>query len=180
MRRIGLFVFAAWLAACSRDVPSPAVETADASVAAPPEAAWLLSGSTDERFVRVAKHLRGFDVAMVETGYRYTELSWAGKDHNWDYASYQLAKIETAIGNGTERRPLRAPSARMLDAPIAQVKAAISKRDAASFDVAFTALTATCNACHQAERVPFVRIAPPSVRYSPVTAPFSGDGGGAP
>lgn len=137
----------------------------------PEDARWLLQGTTDERFVRAAAHLRGFDMAMVETGYRYGELYWAGRDRNWGYADYQLGKIETAVARGAERRPRRAASARMLDGTIASVRQAITARDGAAFDAAFEALTATCNACHHAERVPFMRVAPPTVRTTVVHAP---------
>ena len=138
------------------------------SVEVPPGAKWLLAGSQDERFVRVARHLRGFDMAMVETGYRYAELYWAGRDRNWGYAEYQLAKIETAITNGVERRPARAPSAQMLDGAILTVRQAIAAEDGVAMDAALEQLTATCNACHQVERVPFIHVAPPTVRLSPV------------
>jgi hypothetical protein len=61
-----------------------------------------------------------------------------------------------------------APS-RMASEPIARVRAAIAQRDAAALDDAFTALTATCNACHVAEKVAFIHVAPPTERHSPVT-----------
>lgn len=51
---------------------------------------------------------------MVETGYRYQELYWAGQDQNWEYADYQIEKIKIAIENGLERRPKRAKSAEHL------------------------------------------------------------------
>jgi hypothetical protein len=90
--------------ASSRQTPArPAPSTS-----APEHASWLLQGTTDERFIRVAQHLRGFDVAMVETGYRYAELYWAGQDQNWEYAKYQVDKVRTAIQNGVARRPRRA------------------------------------------------------------------------
>lgn len=89
------------------------------------DAAWL-SGTVNERFDAVARHLRGFDMAMVEVGYRYTELYWAGQDGNWPYATYQLDKIETAMANGLERRPKRAASAKMLAAGTGEVRAARS------------------------------------------------------
>jgi hypothetical protein len=130
---------------------------------------WL-QGTTDERFVQVARQLRGFDVAMVETGYRYGELYWAGKDRNWGYAEYQAEKIATAIENGLERRPKRAESARMLDGPLAEVRTAAQSQDPEAFDRAFDALTMTCNACHTAERVPFVVVREPTIRLSPVDA----------
>lgn len=131
--------------------------------------AWL-TGTTNQRFALVAKHLRGFDVAMVETGYRYVELYWAGADRNWDYAAYQVGKIRTTVANGVERRPLRAPSARMLDGSLDQVSTAIARRSPAAFAAAFTTLTATCNACHQVEHVPFVSVRVPTHRLSPVNA----------
>jgi hypothetical protein len=136
----------------------------------PEGAKWLLTGSQDERFVRVARHLRGFDMAMVETGYRYSELYWAGRDRNWGYAAYQLGKIETAVARGLERRPARTPSAQMLDGTIGSVRRAIEAEDGSAMDAALEQLTMTCNACHQAERVPFIRVAPPTVRLSPVDA----------
>lgn len=141
---------------------------------APPGTAWLSGGDTDARFRTVARHLRGFDVAMAETGYRYTELYWAGADRNWGYADYQLGKIETAIANGLERRPRRAASARMIDAPIAQTRSAIEARDAAAFDRAFEQLTATCNGCHRAEDVAFIRVVPPVTRLSAVRGAAAG------
>jgi cytochrome c556 len=122
----------------------------------------------DTRFALVAKHLRGFDMAMVEVGHRYAELYWASRDRNWEYAAYQLGKIETAVGNGIERRPRRAASARMLEGAVTRVREAIDGRDGPALDTAIATLTATCNACHRAERVAFIQVAPPAVRLSPV------------
>lgn len=162
MRHVA-FVVALAVAGCAE-------RTADRPAADEPPDTWL-RGTVDERFALVDKHLRGFDVAMVETGYRYGELSWAARDRNWEYAAYQLQKIETAIANGIERRPKRAASARIAEEPIARVRVAIEERDGAALDTAFTGLTETCNACHAAEKVGFVHVAPPTERHSPVTAP---------
>lgn len=135
---------------------------------APDGAEWLLAGSPDERFARVARHPRGFDMAMVETGIRYSELYWAGRDRNWGYAEYQLDKMETAVANGLERRPDRAPSAQMMDGAVRSVRRAIEAEDGAAIDSALEELTTSCNACHHAERVPFIYIGPPVDRQSPV------------
>lgn len=149
-----------------------AAEAAPTAAAPAPEPDWL-RGDVDTRFRLVAKHLRGFDMAMVEVGHRYVELYWAGRDRNWGYAEYQLGKIETAVANGVERRPKRAASAGMLDGPVAGMRTAIASEDSASFERAFTILTDTCNACHQAERVSFIHVRRPEARLSPVhgTAP---------
>lgn len=128
---------------------------------------WL-RGSLDERSAQIEKHLRGLDVAMVETGYRYGELFWAGSDQNWKFAGYQLGKIKLAVENGVERRPKRAESAKMLSASLDTVRLAIESQDKVAFAVAFEGLTATCNACHKIEGVDFMPVAPPTHRASPV------------
>jgi hypothetical protein len=136
---------------------------------------WIFEGDEDARHERIARQLRGFDVAMAEVGYRYTELHWAGHDRNWGYAEYQLEKIRTAIANGLERRPRRAASAQMIDAPLASVERAIEARDPTAFDRELGVLTAACNACHQAEAVPFVTVVRPATRLSPVRGPAAAE-----
>jgi hypothetical protein len=158
---IGLF---ASIAGCDRDADNTATGPS------PRASETWVRGDVDERFALVAKHLRGFDVAMVETGYRYGELYWAGQDRNWDYARYQLEKIEVAVANGIERRPQRAASAAMLAPSITRVRDAVQRGDEAGFADAFSALTQTCNACHAAEQVAFVHVGPPAQRVSPVGA----------
>jgi hypothetical protein len=132
-------------------------------------AGWL-QGTNEEKFELVAKHLRGFDMAMVGTDHRYTELYWAGQDENWGYAAYQTRKIRTAITNGVERRPKRAKSAQMIEPALNGVQEAIEAGDADLFWERFESLTATCNTCHQAEDVSFVKVTPPVYRASPVRA----------
>jgi hypothetical protein len=163
-----------FLGACSPErsgsTEAPALSSAPA-VSVAPEARWLLEQPGEERFVRIARQLRGLDVAMAEIGYRYGELHWASRDRNWGYAAYQLAKIEIAMANGVERRPKRAASARMLEVPAAAIRNAITSRDGAALDTAMVSLMTSCNACHRAEQVPFIRIEPPTLRGSVVHAP---------
>jgi hypothetical protein len=144
--------------ACSR--PAPATPSG--------EGGWL-AGTVDRKFDTVAKHLRGFDMAMVEAGYRYNELYWAAQDENWGYADYQVKKIRTAVENGLERRPKRAPSAAtLLKVVLPAVEEAIARRDSALLRERIGALRSTCNSCHQAEKVEFVHVGVPQVR--PFTA----------
>ena len=155
------------LCGCAQEkAPEPKAGSSHSSKSYDP-AAWLV-GSVDERFALVGKHLRGFDVAMAEVGYRYGELCWASKDRNWDYARYQLSKLETVVRQAVERRPSRGKAAQMLDGAAGMVGAAIERRDAAAMDSSVTVLTATCNACHHASRVPFIHVEPPTERHSPV------------
>jgi hypothetical protein len=156
------------------DIAERARQTTAAANATSVEGSAWLRGDVDTRFALVAKHLRGFDMAMVEVGYRYTELYWASRDRNFDYAAYHLGKIETAVANGVERRPRRAASAQMLADAILQVRSAIDKRDGPALEGALGSLTATCNACHRAEEVPFITVAPPTVRAVPVRVDAAG------
>ncbi|MBI5472306.1 MAG: hypothetical protein HY961_08175 [Ignavibacteriae bacterium] len=134
---------------------------------ASPDSVWL-KGTSDEKFHTVARQLRGFDMAMMETAHRYTELYWAGRDGNWQYAKYQAEKIRTAIENGLQRRPKRAASAQtFLTFVLPEMLTAIEKQDSSLFWNRFGALTSTCNACHEAEKVAFINVAPPETRLSP-------------
>jgi hypothetical protein len=68
----------------------------------------------------------------------------------------------------------------MLKGAVTQVRAAIDGRDAPALETAIETLTATCNACHRAERVPYIHVATPDVRLSPVrrgSAPEAQRGG---
>jgi hypothetical protein len=134
----------------------------------PPATAWL-AGSDEEKFDRAARQLRGFDIAKMEVGYRYTEHYWAGQDKNWDYAKYQCEKIQHVIELAMERRTNRAPSAQWyLTNAIPSMKAAIEAKDAARFEKQFPLFTAACNTCHAMEKMPFVTVQVPEHRLSPV------------
>ena len=129
---------------------------------------WL-SRDHDEQRLQLERHLRGFDVAMMEVGHRYIDLYWAGEDANWEAAAYELQKLRLAIENGLERRPKRATSARpFLAGPLAAMDEAAAAGDPDLFATRFEDLTAGCNACHALEQVPFFEIRPPESRVSPI------------
>jgi hypothetical protein len=114
------------------------------------------------------------DMAMVEVGYRYNELYFAGQDRNWDYAAYHVAKIRTATENGMERRPARAASARaFLVVALPPVQQAIQAQDLEAFNASFEQMRLACQQCHQMERVPFIQMGTPERRI----LPFGFDGG---
>lgn len=129
---------------------------------------WI-TGTEAEQINTIEKQLRGFDNAMVETGYRYQELYWAGQDQNWEYADYQLEKIKLAIENGLQRRPKRAKSAEhFLNDALPQMKKSVQSKDTAVFNQGFKTLTINCNSCHTMEKVPFFNVQIPTQRQSPI------------
>lgn len=133
-----------------------------------PQGNWI-NGSKKEQLDKIENQFRGFDMAMVETGYRYNELYWAGQDENWEYADYQLKKIKLAIENGLERRPKRAESAtNFLKNELPEMEKVIEKRNKELFNKRLKLLTHSCNSCHAMEDVPFFNITIPINRHSPI------------
>ncbi len=129
---------------------------------------WI-NGSEQEKIKTIEKQFRGFDMAMVETGYRYQELYWAGQDENWEYADYQIKKIQKAIENGLERRPKRAKSAEyFLTVALPEMEEALEKRDTVVFNKNFKVLTNSCISCHAMEKVPHFTVKKPLYRQSPI------------
>lgn len=129
---------------------------------------WI-SGTKTEQLKTIEKHLRGFDIAMIEVDYRYQGLYWAGKDNNWDYANYQLDKIKLTIENALQRRPKRANSAEnFLQNVLPEMKKSLESKDTAIFNKTFEILTLNCNGCHAAEQVPFFTVKPPVQRFSSI------------
>lgn len=132
------------------------------------EGQWI-KGKPQEQIQTIEKQFRGFDMAMVETGYRYQELYWGGHDKNWDYANYQLQKINKAIKNGLERRPKRAQSAQhFLNSVLPELQQTILNKDSVAFKEQFNTLTINCNACHLMENVPYFTVKIPLERQSPI------------
>jgi hypothetical protein len=129
---------------------------------------WI-TGTEQEQIKIIEKQFRGFDNAMVETGYRYQEFYWAGQDENWGYADYQLEKMKIAIENGLERRPKRAQSAQhFLNYVLPEMNKSVQSKDTAIFNKSFRTLTINCNSCHAMEKVPFFNVQVPTERQSPI------------
>jgi len=129
---------------------------------------WL-SGSQEEKFDEVAHQLGGFSRTMMEVGYRYSELYWAGQDENWEYADHQLEHLLEALEHGIIRRPARAANTReFIDNELDEMEEIILAKDQDAFLQGFRSLTSGCNACHAKEGESFILIREPEVRTSPV------------
>ncbi|HKY28604.1 MAG TPA: hypothetical protein VJM12_11760 [Pyrinomonadaceae bacterium] len=134
---------------------APREAAPDSNGSPPPD--WL-TGSTEQRFLKVERQLRGLDQAMAEIGYRYGELLRASRDRNWDYARYQTEKIDLSLKLALERRPKRAPSSQpFLNEDLPAVLHAIRSQDGQQLDGALERLHNSCIACHRAENVLYFR-----------------------
>ncbi len=135
----------------------------------PAQSTRWIQGSESERWAQMEQQLRGLDVAMVEIGYRYQELYWAGEDGNWEFAAYQVRKIQLSLERALERRPKRRASAQQLFLPATHsVEESASLEDRVRFRAAFAEMTEACNACHRAEGVASFHVVPPIHRPSPI------------
>lgn len=122
----------------------------------------------NEKFKVIEQQFRGFDKTMVEVGYRYNELYWAGEDQNWDLALYHIDKIDHTIRLGLERRPKRKESSEIIFPVLESLKTIAKSRDQARFREEFKVLQQSCRDCHKAEDVPFFKAGIPNTRLSPI------------
>ena len=132
---------------------------------------WLMdTNSSDGRFQKIQKQLRGFDLAMVEVGYRFNSLYFAIKDNNFPLANYQLDKIKKAIDNGIERRPKRADDSKnmFLNTQYKSMKQALKSKDINLIWKEINTTKESCNNCHNAQKVPFIKVITPKYRWQPI------------
>jgi hypothetical protein len=129
---------------------------------------WL-KGTTEEKFEEVAHQLGGFSRTMVEVGYRYSELYWAGMDENWGYAEHQIEHIIEAMEDGLKRRPVRVESATdFMEESLPYLEELVEKKDKEEFLKGFHVFTSACNACHAKEGESAIMVQIPINRTSPV------------
>lgn len=132
---------------------------------------WL-TGDAHQKFDTLANQLGGFDQTMIQIGYRYTELYWAGQDENWAYAQYQIEEMRGEMESGFERRPEREASAQpFMNHVLPQLEEAAVEGDRAMFEQRFAEMTNNCNACHTMEQVPFIVVREPTKRVNPWGGP---------
>ncbi len=129
---------------------------------------WLIETKTDEqKFKKIQKQFRGFDLAMVEVGYRFNTFYFALQDKNYDLAQYQLDKIKKAIQNGVIRRPARKKNSEnmFLKSQYKKMTIALKSKDIQQIKKEYTNTKNLCNRCHKAERVAFIKVIDPQYRW---------------
>ncbi len=132
---------------------------------------WLLDiNTTNGKFMAIQKQFRGFDLAMVEVGYRFNTFYYSIKDKNYDLALYNWDKIKKAMENGIIRRPKRALDAKsmFLNSQYNVMRKALQKHDAKAVAEAYEETKILCNACHISQKVPFIEVIDPEYRWQPI------------
>lgn len=122
---------------------------------------WLMEiDSSEKRFKAIQGQLRGFDVAMVEVGYRYEKIKEAIVLNNYDLALYHLHKIKRAIKDGYTRRPMRKESSDLyfLNGPYMPFEKALLSKNNKEVKKTLENIRVSCNACHVDQKVSFIKV----------------------
>ena len=105
----------------------------------------------------------GLGTVMVEVGYRNWVLPYAAKGGNWELAAYQVKEIGEIMEVGETTRPKRkAGLSKFTDGPLKALNDAITAKDIAAFDTAWTAEVKGCNDCHDEQGFKFMEWKLPS------------------
>lgn len=133
-----------------------------------------------------AGYVPGLGEFMTATQMRHSKLWFAGQSGNWPLAAYELDEIKEGFEAITKFHPthpgspvpIREILPRLMAAPLARLQVAISAQNLEKFNEAFDSLTASCNACHQAENFGFNVITRPTSNpytnqdFSPASTPL--------
>jgi hypothetical protein len=105
---------------------------------------------------------------MAISQMRHIKLWQAGKVENWPLAAYEAAKLRDSLYRAASFYVnIPVPLVKNADETLNAVLDAANKRDPRAFDKAFVNVTSTCNACHEAAGLDFIRMRNPSA------SPFS-------
>jgi hypothetical protein len=117
----------------------------------------------------------GLGELMTLQQMRHTKLWLAGQAGNWDLAAYELDELGEGFDDVVKFHPTHKDSPvapkdaipRMMTQPLADLRAAVNKKDSAAFAQTYDALTTACNDCHQATNFGFNRVQRPETNPYP-------------
>ena len=112
---------------------------------------------------------------MLAKQWRHIKLWFAGKQKNWELATYELAQIKASLADAAmlySNIPVN--DVVTMAVPIQSISKAIEAKDIAGFTKGFNELTAGCNSCHRQMARAFIEI------KVPTASPFSNQTFGTP
>jgi hypothetical protein len=132
-----------------------------------PPMALVLAQSSQEPISR-GENIPRLGEIMLAKQWRHIKLWFAGKQHNWNLAAYELAQIKASLAQAaTLYSGIPVSAVLILGSPIQSIDKAIQSKDSAGFVKAFNELTTGCNACHREMGREFIEI------KVPAESPFS-------
>jgi hypothetical protein len=117
----------------------------------------------------------GLGELMTFQQMRHTKLWLAGQAGNWDLAAYELDELGEGFDDIVKYHPTHKDSPvapkdaipRMVTQPLADLRAAVVRKDRVVFGQRYDALTTACNDCHQATNFGFNRVQRPQANPYP-------------
>jgi len=122
-----------------------------------------------------AGYTPGLGEIMTLQQMRHVKLWFAGEAGNWALADYEVKELGEGFDDVMKFHPTHedAPVApkdaipRIVTAPMADLQAAVDKKDRVTFEHAFDAVTEACNSCHRAMNFGF------NMLQRPVANPYT-------
>ncbi|HEV8700611.1 MAG TPA: hypothetical protein VGV60_04995 [Candidatus Polarisedimenticolia bacterium] len=107
---------------------------------------------------------------MNFTQIRHAKLWFAGQNRNWQLALYELDELQEGFDDVVRFHashkdspiPLSLLVPKIMGQPMSDLRDTITAHDEQAFGVAYDALTAGCNSCHQAANFGFNVVKRPS------------------
>ena len=117
----------------------------------------------------------GLGEIMTLQQMRHAKLWLAGQASNWDLAAYEIKELGEGFDDVIKFHPTHEDSPvaprdaipRMVTAPLADLGAAVNKKDTKDFEQAYDALTNACNDCHRATNFAFNVVQRPAMNPYP-------------
>ena len=113
----------------------------------------------------------GLGEIMTLQQMRHLKLWFAGQAGNWPLADYELDELKEGYEDIVKYFPTKddVPTGPMASAiiekEVADLNKAIEAKDRKQFAAAFEKLTASCNACHQSSKKPFIVVQRPTANH---------------
>jgi hypothetical protein len=109
----------------------------------------------------------GLGEIMTLQQMRHLKLWFAGQAVNWPLADYELDELKEGFEDIVKYHPTHdevptgTMAAAVVEKEVADLNKAIQAKDRKQFVAAFDRVTASCNACHQASKKPFIVVQRP-------------------
>jgi hypothetical protein len=113
-------------------------------------------------------YIPGLGEIMTLQQMRHLKLWFASQAGNWSLADYELDELKEGFEDvikyfpNKDDAPIGPMATAVLEKEVADLSKAIEAKDRKTFAAAFDKLTASCNACHQSAKKPFIVVQRPS------------------
>ena len=117
--------------------------------------------TTDELSAKIQdlkeKYRPGLGEYMIGIQLHHSKLWFAGVNHNWQLADYEIGEIKESFQSIKEVETDRPEvnTIMMIEPALDSLSAAINNKDETAFKRQFEVLTATCNNCHTTNKFGF-------------------------